>query len=137
MPLNVSILGLGPVGASLGLALGTLDPHLLDVGRPVITGWDRDRRTMSDARGRLAVDRVEASLPDAVRSADVVIITVAVSELREVLGKIVPALRLGAIITDTAPVKVPVLQLAAELLPTTVEFVGGHPLASFGDDPMP
>lgn len=131
MPLNVTILGLGPLGASLGLALGTLDHKTLDVGRPTITGWDSSRRVLGDARGRLAIDRAAASLEDAVRDADVVIAAVPYEELREVFAAIAPALKPGALVTDTAATKQQVLAWAAELLPATVEFVGGHPLVSF------
>ncbi len=60
MPLKITILGLGAVGASLGLALGTLDPKELSTGRPAITGWDANKRAMCDARGRLAIDNAEA-----------------------------------------------------------------------------
>ena len=132
MPLQITILGLGALGASLGLALGTLDPNALDVGRPVITGWDADKRAMSDARGRLAADHIQADLATAVRNADIVFVTVPYNAVRELLATIAPVLKSGAIVTDTAAAKAQVLAWAAELLPTTVEFVGGHPLAGIG-----
>lgn len=134
MALNITVLGLGSIGTSLGLALGTLDPKVLDVGRPVIVGWDRDKRAMTNARGRLAADRVEADLVAAVRDADVVMVTVPHGELREVLRAIAPALKPGTIVTDTSASKAEVLEWAAALLPATVEFVGGHPLAAVGGD---
>lgn len=134
MPLNITILGLGPVGGSLGLVLGTLDPSVLDVGRPVITGWDADKRTMAAARGRLAADRVEANLVAAVREADVVVVAVPFDDIRYTFEQIAPVLKPGVIVTDTAPSKAQVLRWATELLPTTVDFIGGHPLAGFGDD---
>ena len=130
MPLNITVAGLGPIGASLGLALGTLDPQVLDVGRPVVTGWDRDRRVLADARGRLAVDQAQSDLVTAAREADVVIVTVPHDEIRDVFATIGRVLKAGAIVTDTASTKTQVLQWAAELLPTTVDFVGGHPLVS-------
>lgn len=130
MPLRITIIGLGPIGASIGLALGTLDPQALDIGRPVITGWDRDKRVLSDARGRLAVDQAQSDLPTAVREADVVFVSVPHEEIRDVFAAIAPVLKYGAIVTDTAATKAQVLKWALELLPTTVEFVGGHPLVS-------
>ncbi len=134
MALNITILGLGPVGTSLGLALGTIDAQMLDVGRPVITGWDRDQSVMKEARGRLAADRVEGNLQRAVREADVVIAAVDYGEMRELLASIAPSLKNGAIVTDTTATKAPILEWATELLPITVEFIGGHPLTGFGDD---
>src|SRR3712207_4942154 len=128
MPLNITVLGLGAVGGSLGLALGTLDPKALAVGRPVITGWGADRRVLKEARGRAAVDKAEADLIAAVRDADVVFISVPYDEVRELLVTIAPALKEGTVVTDTVASKAQVLQWAGELLPETVEFVGGHPL---------
>ncbi|MCA1599947.1 MAG: prephenate dehydrogenase/arogenate dehydrogenase family protein, partial [Chloroflexi bacterium] len=69
MTLTIAILGLGSVGLSLGRALGTLDPRMLDAGRPLMIGWDRDKSALKAARGRLAVDRAEANLETAVRGA--------------------------------------------------------------------
>lgn len=134
MPFNVTVLGLGATGAALGLALGTIDPKTLEVGRPTITGWDTNKRAMSEARGRLMIDRAEPDLAAAVREADVVIISVPYGELREVLTRIAPVLKSGAIVTDTTPAKVPVMASATELLPITVEFVGGHPLVSASEN---
>src|SRR3954454_1707426 len=132
MPLNITIVGLGAVGASLGLALGTLDPRTLESGRPVLTGWDHERRAMSDARGRLAVDQVESDLVTAVKQADVVFVTVPYGEIREIFATIGPVLKNNAIVSDTVATKTRVLQWAAELLPITVAFIGGHPLVSIG-----
>lgn len=132
MPLNITILGLGAVGASLGLALGTLEGDVLPSGRPVITGWDADRRTRSDARGRLAVDRAESDLATAVREADVVFVCVPFEQIRDVFAAIGPHLKHGAIVTDTADAKAATMALATELIPATAEFIGGHPLVALG-----
>ena len=51
MPLQVTIVGLGPIGASIGLALGTLDPHVLDVGRPVVTSALAGKRHLQHLQG--------------------------------------------------------------------------------------
>ncbi len=134
MPLQITILGLDALGASLGLALGTLKPDELNVGRPVITGWDADRRAISEARGKLAIDHAQNDLVAAVRDADVVFVVVPYTALRDVLEMIGPALKYGAIVTDTAAAKARVLEWATELLPATVEFVGGHPLGGVSGD---
>jgi prephenate dehydrogenase len=132
MTLTIAILGLGPVGASLGLALGTLDPSTLAAGRPLIVGWDREKSALKEARGRLAVDRAEADLETAVRGADVIIATVPFGEMRDLFAAIAPWLKHGAVVTDTTTTKAQILEWAGELLPVSVEFVGGHPLASTG-----
>ena len=132
MPLNITILGLGAVGASLGLALGTLDPKALSYGRPTITGWDADKRALNDARGRLAVDQAERDLVTAVREADVVFVCVPFEQVRDVFAKIGPVLKHGTIVTDTTESKAVTLAWATELIPVTAEFIGGHPLVATG-----
>lgn len=132
MTLNITIVGLDALGASLGLALGTLDPKVLDVGRPQVTGWDEQRKVLENARGRLAVDVAARNITDAVRDADVVIVNVPPTQLRSTFSTIAPALKPGAIVSDTTGVKEPVLVAARELLPSTVQFVGGHPFTALG-----
>lgn len=132
MPLNITILGLGTVGASLGLALGTLDPKVLESGRPAITGWDSKKRALNDARGRLAIDHAESDLLAAVREADVVFVCVPFEQARDVFAQIGPVLRHGTIVSDTLEAKVPTTRWATELIPTTVDFIGGHPLVAVG-----
>ena len=134
MPLNISILGLDALGASLGIALGTLDPKVLDVGRPRITGWDADRKVRETARGRLAVDVAADDLATAVREADVVFVNVAEAQLHQTLLDIGPHLKQGVLVTDTLAVKEPIIALAQRTLPSTAQFVGGHPFVSFKDD---
>ena len=131
MPLNISIIGLDLLGSSLGLALGTLDQEALPTGRPVITGWDKDKRTLQDARGRLVIDREARDLADAVREADVVFVSVPPTELAETLSALAPHLKHGTVVSDVSSTKTQVLKLASELLPRTADFIGGHPLLSY------
>ena len=49
--------------------------------------------------------------------------------MRDVMGLMAPSLRENAIVTDTGSTKSEVLLWADELLPDTVSFVGGHPMA--------
>lgn len=132
MPLNITIIGLDAVGASLGLALGTLEQTALRTGRPKITGWDEDRRTVRDARGRLVIDREASDIADAVREADVVLISVPGTRLGATFSAIAPHVKHGAVISDVTSTKAQALQQAQALLPTTAAFISGHPLVSPG-----
>jgi prephenate dehydrogenase len=49
--------------------------------------------------------------------------------VKEIFSKIAPHLPSGCIVTDTASTKVQVMQWAKEILPPTVGFIGGHPMA--------
>ena len=99
------------------------------LGPTVITGYDQNRRATGEARGRLAIDREARSLEDALRDAQLVIVAVPVQSIRAVFSQIAPLLPNGAVVTDVASTKAQVLEWARELLPATVEFIGGHPMA--------
>lgn len=130
MPLNITIIGLDAIGASLGLALGTLEPTALRSGRPVISGWDDDRRTVRDARGRLAIDREARDVAEAVREADVIFVSQPGSKLGATFEAIAPHVKHGAIVSDVSSAKLQALHEAQQHLPTTVAFISGHPLVN-------
>ncbi len=126
--MNISIIGLDMIGGALGLALGTLDDTALASGRPTITGWDRNSRAVRDARDRLQIDRAARDVAEAVHDADVVFVTGTPDEVGAVFRDIAPELSHGTIVSDVSSVKGQTLALAQSSLPTTIDFIGGHPL---------
>ncbi len=120
--LQVAIVGLGLVGRSAGLALHRYQEKL------TVIGHDRSPELASRAKSAGAVERTEWNLINTIRDADRVILALPLNELRATLDAIKEDLRPGCVIVDTADVKAPVMQWAAELLPPTVHFVGGHPI---------
>ena len=74
------------------------------------------------------MDRTEWNLISTVTNADRVILALPLDEIRDTLDAIKDDLRPGCVIIDTADVKAPVMEWAAELLPAEVHFVGGHPI---------
>jgi len=127
--INITIIGMGLIGASLGMAIREAHEKEAQLGPTVITGYDQNRRATGEARGRLAIDREARSLEDALHDAQLVIVAVPVQSIRSVFTQIAPLLPNGAVVTDVASTKAQVLEWARELLPTTVEFIGGHPMA--------
>ncbi len=122
MTLRVTIIGLGRIGTSIGLALKASD---LDV---YIVGHDKDHGRTSAAKSRRAIDKGDWNLPHSVENADLVILAIPFSAIKETFGYIAQDLRPNAVVMDTATLKVPVLRWAEEVLPETVHFVGGHPI---------
>ena len=116
----VAIVGLGLIGGSLGLALRAGGYH--------VTGF---ARRPAGRRRALALDAVDVAASDLRETADAEIIVIAVPVLstQAVFRQLAPHLPPGAIVTDVASTKAQVLGWAAELLPATVHFVGGHPMA--------
>jgi prephenate dehydrogenase len=120
----VTIIGLGLIGGSIGLALK-------EGKRPAweIVGYSRRQETVANALSLGAIERGETNLRDAVKQADFVIIATPVLTVKEIFSEIAPYLPSGCIVTDTASTKVQVMKWAEEILPPTVDFIGGHPMA--------
>jgi prephenate dehydrogenase len=120
--LQVSIVGLGLIGVSAGLALHRYQDKL------TVVGHDRSPELSSKAKRSGAVDRTEWNLINAVAKADRVILALPFNEIRETLDAMKDDLQPGCIVVDTADVKTQVMEWAAELLSPEVHFVGGHPI---------
>jgi prephenate dehydrogenase len=121
---RITIIGLGLIGASLGLALKAAKLTGIE-----IVGYDKDAATAGDARRLRVVDKSERRLQRAVRDARLVIIATPIMAMRDVMKEIAGELREDCVVTDTASTKAIVMEWAGELLPATVSFVGGHPMA--------
>lgn len=120
---RVTILGLGLIGGSLGLAL-----RASGQGWEVV-GHNRHHEAGGKAKKIGAVDRAEWNLPNALDGAEIVVLAVAPNAIEKVMRDIAPHLAPGTIVTDVASTKVRVLAWADEILPPGVHFVGGHPMA--------
>jgi len=117
MAVQISVLGLGQVGTSIGLALADHKEKVTRVGN------DRDPGVMGKALKMGAFDRTTLSLPSAVEKADVVVLALPVDEIYDVLKVIAPDLREGAVVVDTSSVKVEIGEWAKQLLPENRFFV--------------
>lgn len=121
--MRVAIIGTGLIGTSLGLALQQL--HEVDA----VVGYDRDTDRLSTALQRGGVTDTALSPDAAVTDADIVVLAVPASAVARVAQEIAGSLRDGAIVTDVASVKTPVVSTLQRLLPDGVWLVGGHPMA--------
>ena len=122
MVYRITLVGLGLVGSSFGLALKQTGAEF------EIVGHDKDRSAAKRAHKNGAVDRTEWNLVSACYGADLVILSIPISGIQSTLAAIAQDLNKGCVVTDTASLKVPVLEWARESLPGTVHFVGGHPI---------
>ncbi len=124
MTTRISIVGLGLIGTSIGMALKAAKNKDLQ-----IVGHDREPTTARAAKSRGAANSVEWSLPACVDGADMVIIAVPVLAIKEVMEQIAPHLPEDCVVTDTGSTKQQVLEWAQDLLPPSAHFIGGHPMA--------
>jgi prephenate dehydrogenase len=125
MTTEIAIFGLGRVGASLALALRAKGK---EAGLQV-SGYDRDADRGREAKARGMLDRAEWGLSKAAAAADLAILAVPLSELRELLSAMAPSLRQDAVALSLAPLLGPPLAWAAEAAANGAgwHFVAGHP----------
>ncbi|MDQ3524269.1 MAG: prephenate dehydrogenase/arogenate dehydrogenase family protein [Chloroflexota bacterium] len=126
MTQQVTIIGLGLIGGSIGLALKRWSRA--NDNSLTIVGFDEDVSRQNKAKKLGAIDSSDWSLGKAVANADVVILATPVQAMRQVMEDIAEDLKHGAIVTDTGSTKVDVMEWARSL-PSTVSFIGGHPMA--------
>jgi len=120
---RITIVGMGPIGASIGLALRRAGLEDTEV-----VGADGDRRKLARASKMGAVDNATGNLRSALKGAQLVVLDVPFTDMRETLEAIGPALEDGCVVTDTGRVKAPVIRWARDHLPPSPGFVGGRPL---------
>ncbi len=121
---NVAIIGLGLMGASIGLALKASGCP----GR--VRGFARRPDTRAQALRRGVVDEVSDDPAAAVRDADFVVFCVPVLSVVDRIRDCRAGLKRDAVLTDVGSTKVGIVAGAqAELAGRSVAFVGSHPIA--------
>jgi prephenate dehydrogenase len=120
---HVAIIGVGLIGGSLGLVLkhAQLADCIVGIGRRV--------ENLKTAVELGAIDRYVADAAEGVRGADLVVLATPVDMYERHLKEWGHHLSAGAIVTDVGSVKGRLVEQAEGLLPDSVRFVGGHPIA--------
>ncbi|MCZ2259458.1 prephenate dehydrogenase [Sporosarcina sp. G11-34] len=123
MKIHVTIVGLGLIGGSLGLAIKR-NP-LVEV-----KGFDSSLGTMEEAYRRGIIDTTSASLKAACEHADIIVFATPVNTTVIMMQQAANwNLKNGVIITDTGSTKGPIMEAATGLTEKGVTVVGGHPMA--------
>ncbi|MBK8985214.1 MAG: prephenate dehydrogenase/arogenate dehydrogenase family protein [Chloroflexi bacterium] len=119
---NVSIIGLGRLGASIGLAVKQSSPTL------TIIGHDRQPDMARIAQTSLhAIDKAEANARSLAARADILALAVPMSELEPLLSVIGDAIQPHTLILDFSTLKQPGLKWAAAHL-SQGHYVGASPV---------
>lgn len=103
----IALVGLGEVGSAFAAELLARGVTLTVASRP-------SARAVS-AAGKLGIT-LESDIAAAVRTADIVLLTITGDGLHEVVGKIAPVLRDGAILADLTAADPPQVVAAADML---------------------
>jgi len=122
-PKRISILGVGLLGGSIGLAARKF------LSACEIVGYGHRPATLQAALARGAVDTVESNAAAAVAGADLVILCTPVGLFDRIIQEISPVLSATAVVTDVGSTKRSVVELAGKHLEHPERFVGSHPMA--------
>jgi prephenate dehydrogenase len=118
---RVSIIGLGLMGGSLGLALKRSFPTI------EIVGVDREEKIVQRAVERGAIDRGFLNFEEAFPKADLIVLATPVNAILELLPTLPDLIDPDTLVTDLGSTKARICRTAEEYLPD--RFIGGHPMA--------
>ena len=119
---TITIIGLGQIGASVGLALGQYEERITRVG------YDLSGPAARQAIESGAVDQVAMELAAAVRAVDVVLLALPYDQVLDTVQRISPDLKPGSLLLDCAPVRGALTGKVKEILPDNCTYIGFTPL---------
>ncbi len=122
--IQITIVGTGCIGTSIGLTLHQAKQPLL------VVGHDKEPGHANTARAMKAIDKSDWNLIGACENADLVILAPPLNAIEPTLKAAGPYIKEGSVVTDTASLKAPVVEWATALLPPSVHFVGGDPVVT-------
>jgi len=120
---NVTLIGLGLLGGSLGLSIARSMHNVKRIG------YSHRETTRTKAISAGIVDSITTNLADSVANAQLIILCSPIGTFKTILTEIKDRLQPGAIITDVGSTKVLPNNWAKKYLPKDVTFIGSHPMA--------
>jgi prephenate dehydrogenase len=121
---KVTLVGVGLLGGSLGLAIKARGLAAK------VDGFVRRSASIAECQELGVVDHATRDLGRAVEEADLIILCTPLSRMRELVEKMLPSLKRGAVVTDVGSVKGSVVEELEPLIAGAgAHFVGSHPMA--------
>ncbi len=120
---RIALIGIGLIGSSLAY-----DIRRLGLAGEIVVST-RSAETLKRAEELSLGDRYTTSSAEAVKDADLVIVSVPVGASESVAKEIAGSLKPGAIVTDVGSTKASVIAQMQPHMPPHVHFIPGHPLA--------
>lgn len=121
MKKKIAIVGLGLIGGSLALALRGFEDY-------EIVGVVRRQATADYAMSHGVGDAATLDAAGALREADVTILCINPKDIVTFMETHRADFKPGSLVTDVCGIKGAVME-ASRVLPATVDFIGGHPMA--------
>jgi prephenate dehydrogenase len=121
---KVTLLGVGLLGGSLGLAI---KQHKL---ASCVCGYVRRPASIAECMAAGALHQATLDIFEAVRDAELIVLCTPIAQMRALTEQMLPALKPGTLVTDVGSVKTSVVQELEPLITATgAEFLGSHPMA--------
>jgi prephenate dehydrogenase len=121
---KITIIGVGLLGGSLGLAI----KKRRLAGE--VTGFVRRAASIADCKKAKAVDSCTCNLREAVAEADLIVLCTPLAQMLPRVREMIPLLKRGAIVTDVGSVKASVVkELESLVAKAGAHFIGSHPMA--------
>jgi cyclohexadieny/prephenate dehydrogenase len=120
---KIALVGIGLIGSSLARVV-----RRENIARHIAIST-RSEQTLARAEQLGLGDSYTTDAAEAVKDADLVIVSVPVGSSGAVAEEIAPALKKGAILTDVGSTKASVIAQMQPHMPGNVHFIPGHPLA--------
>ncbi len=120
---KVALIGAGLIGGSITIALR--ERKLVSE----VNCYDLNQEACREAVKRGAADYFSETVIEAVRDADLIILAVPVLKILELFKEILPAVKKGVLITDVGSTKGAIMAAVEQILPPSVHYIGGHPMA--------
>jgi prephenate dehydrogenase len=121
MTVKISIIGLGQIGASIGLALASHKDQVTTIG------YDNSPEVSRKAQKIGAVEKMGRSLSATVKEGDVVLLALPLDQVRETLRSMAPDIQVEGLVLDTVPAKQAVAAWVEEYLPAGRHYIGLTP----------
>jgi cyclohexadieny/prephenate dehydrogenase len=120
---RIALIGIGLIGSSIAR-----DIKKYGLAREVVIS-SRSADTLKRAEELELGDRYVSSAAEAVKDADLVVVSVPVGASAAVAAEIAGSLKPGAIVTDVGSTKASVIAQMQPHMPENVHFIPGHPIA--------
>ncbi len=120
---QITIIGMGLIGGSLGMAFKNKDIATK------VTGVSRNSDHLKEAKEKLALDDYTIDPIEASREADIIFICTPISSIIPMVKTIAPFTKKGCIITDVGSSKSAIVEEIENSISPSVTFIGGHPMA--------
>jgi len=120
---KVAIIGVGLIGGSLAIILREkgIAKNIIGIGRGI--------KNLETAKKLDVIDSYTQDVKEGVKDADLVVVAIPAASIAKVIKEALPSLKKGAIVTDVGSVKKIIVDEIGKILPDTIHFIAGHPIA--------